>query len=132
MPRIKTIPDTEILATVRQLLAAGGDKAVAFASVARATGLAAPTLVQRFGTRDAMVEAAVLEAWDMVHHDTAQAETTAPISPKGVQVFLKMLGEAGSLLADTALLAQSFRSPALRKQAEDWRARVGSRACPAP
>ncbi|NJS40650.1 MAG: TetR family transcriptional regulator, partial [Rhodobacteraceae bacterium] len=57
MPRQKTIPDARILATVSQLLAAEGDKAVSFASVAAATGLAAPTLVQRFGSRDGMVRA---------------------------------------------------------------------------
>ena len=64
MARLKLIPDSAVFACVRQLLAAGGDRAVAFASVARATGLAAPTLVQRFGGRDAMVERALLAGWE--------------------------------------------------------------------
>ena len=51
MARPRTIPDPEIFAAIRALLAQGGDKAVAFSSVARATGLAAPTLVQRYGSR---------------------------------------------------------------------------------
>ena len=62
MSRTKTIPDLEIFAAIRRILARKGDKAVSFASVAQATGLAAATLVQRYASRDRMVKAALLAA----------------------------------------------------------------------
>lgn len=123
MPRLKIIPDTEVFAAIRQLMAEGGDKAVAFGSVARATGLAAPTLAQRYGTRDGMVRAAMMAAWDALDGATAAAEGQAETSPKGAQVILKALGgDIGP--ADLTLLAADFRDPALRDRAAAWRSRV--------
>ncbi len=119
MSRPRSIPDDAIFAEVRRLLAEGGDKAVAFASVARATGLAAPTLVQRYGSREAMVRAALTAAWDALDAQTAAAEAAA----EGALGLLKALG-AGPATADPSRLAADFRDPALRARAEAWRARV--------
>jgi uncharacterized protein GlcG (DUF336 family) len=83
MSRSRTIPDAEIFSAVRALLAAGGDRAVAFSAVARATGLAAPTLVQRYGSRDRMLQAALLAAWDDLDAATAKAEPEVPLTAKG-------------------------------------------------
>lgn len=123
MPRVKTIPDAEIFTAIRQLLAEGGDKAVAFGSVARATGLAAPTLVQRYGSRDDMLRAALMAAWDMLDAATAEAEAGAERGPKGANAFLKALGADGESV-DVALLAADFRDAALRERAAAWRKRV--------
>ncbi len=119
MSRPRTIPDDAIFAEVRRLLAEGGDKAVAFASVARATGLAAPTLVQRYGTREGMVRAALMAAWDALDRQTALAESGAD----DTLGLLKALG-AGAETADLSRLAADFRDPALRARAEGWRART--------
>jgi len=119
MSRPRTIPDDAIFAEVRRLLAEGGDKAVAFASVARATGLAAPTLVQRYGSREGMVRAALMAAWDTLDRQTDAAEAGAD-SALGL---LKALG-AGTETADLSRLAADFRDAALRARAEAWRARV--------
>ncbi len=119
MPRQKTIPDARILDTVCQLLAAGGDKAVSFSSVAAATGLAAPTLVQRFGSRDGMVRAARLAVWAGVEARTAEA--IASTADKGPQALLKALGPP-----DTAALAADLRDPDLLLRASAWRATVES------
>ena len=62
MPRTRTIPDARVFAAVQDLLDRGGDKAVSFSTVATATGLAPPTLVQRYGSRDGMVRAARIAA----------------------------------------------------------------------
>lgn len=121
MPRPRTLPDAEVFAAVRRLIAEGGDKAVAFGSVARATGLAAPTLVQRYGSREGMVRAALLEAWDRLDAETAEAETVAGSGAKGAQALLKALGAAS---ADLSALALDMRDAELRARAEDWRARV--------
>lgn len=123
MPRTRTIPDTEIFAAVRQLLAEGGDKAVAFGPVARATGLAAPTLVQRYGSRDEMLRAALMAAWDMLDAAMAEAEAGAEQGPKGANALLKAL-EAEGQGVGAALLAADFRDAALRERAAAWRKRV--------
>lgn len=123
MPRLKLIPDAEVFAAIRQLMSEGGDKAVAFGSVARATGLAAPTLAQRYGTRDGMVRAAMMAAWDKLEGATEVAEGQAEANAKGAQAILKALG-ADIAPADLTLLAADFRDPALRDRAAAWRARV--------
>jgi AcrR family transcriptional regulator len=124
MPRQKIIPDTEVFATTRRLLAEQGDKAVGFASVARATGLAAPTLVQRYGSRDGMLRAALLAGWQALDDLTARAEAETPRAPKGAQDFLKLLGAENPEAGEMSLLAADFRDPELRSRAEAWRNRV--------
>ena len=124
MSRTRTIPDAEVFTAIRTLLAAGGEKAVAFSTVARVTGLAAPTLVQRYGARDAMLRAAMMAAWDALDAATAAAEAEAALSSKGALALLKALGAEDSEPSDITLLAADFRDPALRARAGAWRARV--------
>lgn len=120
MARPRTIPDAEIFAAVRRLLAAGGEKAVSFSTVARAGGLAAPTLVQRYSTRDSMVRRALLDGWDDLDRRTAEAEAGAGLTEKGAVALLKSLAD----MADLALLAADFRDADLRDRAAAWRMRV--------
>jgi hypothetical protein len=120
MSRPRTIPDETIFSIVLDLLAEGGDKAVAFSSVSHASRLAAPTLAQRFGTRDGMVRAALLAGWKSAMAATERAEAEAALSPKGAVKVLKSLGE----LPDLPLLARELRDPRVREQAEQWRNRV--------
>lgn len=124
MARPRTIPDDRIFAAIRALLAQGGDKAVAFSSVARATGLAAPTLVQRYGSREGMVKAALLAAWNGLEARTDEAEAGAALNAKGAVALLKALGDDEGGPDDLALLAVEFRDADLRARAEAWRARV--------
>lgn len=117
MPRTRSIPDTQVLAAVRQLLAKGGDKAVSFATVAAATGLAPPTLVQRYGSRDGMVRAARLAAWDdLVARTDAAINATADKGPQGL---MKAIGPV-----DAAAIASDLRDPELGQRAAAWRATV--------
>ncbi|MGL6209162.1 MAG: hypothetical protein ACRC14_04955, partial [Paracoccaceae bacterium] len=124
MSRTRTIPDEQIFTAIRALLAAGGDKAVAFSSVARATGLAAPTLVQRYGSRDDMLRAALMAGWDALDATTAAAEADAPLTAKGALALLKTLDGDETEPSEIAHLAADFRDPALRARAAAWRARV--------
>jgi len=117
MPRNRTIPDDRIFAAVQALLDAGGDKAVSFATVAAATGLAAPSLVQRYGSRDGMVRAARMAAWDRL--ETATAEAILATEDKGPQALLKTIGTV-----DVAALAADFRDADLAQRAAAWRASV--------
>lgn len=54
-PRRRSIDNQVILQHACELLAAGGRDAVTFAQVADRCGLAPPTLVQRFGSREGML-----------------------------------------------------------------------------
>ncbi|GAB1361621.1 transcriptional regulator [Rhodobacter sp.] len=119
MARPRTLPDTEILAAVRQLLAAGGDKAVSFGTVGRAVQLAPSTLAQRFGSVAGMRAAAVRDGWQALTEQTLSAIDGA--SDKGPVGLLKALdplaGVAAGLLAASADAAD-------RQAAADWRLTV--------
>ena len=115
MARPRIISDTDVFATIRALLAQGGEKAVGFGPVARATGLAAPTLVQRYGSQRAMVEAAMLAAWDDLDHRLEAAEAEVPLNTKGATALLKLLD---------AVPVPATTSEALRSRAMAWRRRV--------
>ncbi len=119
MPRTRAIPDTKVLATVRQLLADGGERAVSFATVAAATGLAPPTLVQRYGSRDGMVKAARLAAWDDLCARTDDAINAT--ATKGPQGLLKAIGPVNA-----AAIALDLRDPDLLQRAAAWRATIES------
>ena len=123
MPRTKTIPDIAIFTAVRGLLASGGDRSVSFATVAKATSLAPPTLVQRFASRDGMVKAALLAAWDTLDATTATA--IGATADKGPQSLLKALGDTTGG-ANRSLLTLDFRDEDLRLRAARWRATVES------
>ncbi len=114
MPRTRIIPDTQVFAAIQRLMDKGGDKAVSFGSVSATTGLAPPTLVQRYGNRDAMVRAARLAAWDAL-----DAKTTAAIAgtaDKGPQALLKAIGPV-----DSTAIAADLRDPMLAQRATRWR-----------
>ena len=119
MARRKLIPDAAVCTEIHRLLAEGGERAVSFSAVAQATGLAGPTLVQRFGAREEMLRLALAAAWDRLEAETRSAETLAPLNAKGAQALLKALDTL-----DVALLAADFRDETLRARAESWRAQV--------
>ena len=119
MPRTRTIPDDRIFHSIQRLLDEGGDRAVSFASVAAATGLAPPTLVQRYGSRDGMVRAARAAAWDRL--SAATAEAIAATDQKGPQALLKALAAM-----DPASLVLDARDPDLAQRAAVWQATVES------
>ncbi len=116
MPRTKTISDATIFASIRQSLAEGGEKAVSFATIAAKTALAASTLVQRYATRDGMVRAARLAAWDAL--DAATETAIAATADKGPQALIKAL--------DGRLVAPDPHDEDLKLRAAGWRATVES------
>jgi len=120
MSRPRLIPDADIFAAILRLIAEGGEKAVAFSAVARATGLAAPSLVQRYGPLPQMVHTALLGEWDRLDSVTKAAIDTTSTAPKGPLALLKALSPAPS----PALLAASLRNAALRSRASAWRSHV--------
>lgn len=119
MARPKALPDSEVFAALRQILALGDAKSVSFGSVARAVGLAPSTLVQRFGTVTALRKAAIAEGWQVLGQ-TAEAliDNAADKGPSGLLKALEGLtGEVGLLLAAST-------EPDLRDKAAEWRRMV--------
>jgi hypothetical protein len=114
MPRTRTVPDATVFAAIQRLLQSGGDKAVSFGTVGKATGLAPPTLVQRYGSLDGMKRAARLAAWEELEHRTAAA--IADTADKGPQGLLKAIGAV-----DVLAIAQDLGDPDLAQRAEGWR-----------
>lgn len=114
MPRSRIIADAQVFAAIHRLLEEGGDKAVSFGSVSTATGLAPPTLVQRYGNREGMVRAARHAAWDALEGRTGEA--IANTADKGPQGLLKAIGPV-----DPAALAADLRDPDLATRAAAWR-----------
>lgn len=123
MARNKIIPDADILAIVLQKLLTEGDKAVSFGLIAAASGLAPPTLVQRYGSRDAMIAQALAAGWKSLETLTEASEAEALVSAKGAQGLLK---DIGALVDVPALLAASQRDKALTDRAAAWRKTVES------
>jgi AcrR family transcriptional regulator len=117
MPRTRIIPDAQVFAIIQRMLDDGGDKAVSFGTVSTATGLAPPTLVQRYGSRDGMVRAARLAAWDGL--DQRLANAVAQTAGKGPQGLLKALGAVNA-----TAIAPDLRDPELAARATAWRIAV--------
>ncbi|MCU0800679.1 MAG: TetR family transcriptional regulator [Rhodobacteraceae bacterium] len=103
MARTKIIPDTAVFAALRHILATEGPQAASFRAVGRATGLAAATLVQRFGSAEGMLVAALLDGWDQADAALKAAAAEAAMNEKGATAFLKTLPPVPPLLTQKAL-----------------------------
>ncbi len=103
MARQKIIPDSTVFAALRHIVATQGQQAASFRAVGRATGLAAATLVQRFGSADGMLVAAMLDGWTEADAALAAAAADTAKSDKGAAALLKALPQTPPLLPDAAL-----------------------------
>ena len=80
MPRPKTLPDSDVLEAALKIIHGGGPEALTFASLAKACGLSAATLVQRFGSKEDLKRRALLHAWDHLDGETARLLGPEPCS----------------------------------------------------
>jgi AcrR family transcriptional regulator len=103
MARRKIIPDTVVFAALRHILVHEGPQAASFRAVGRATGLAAATLVQRFGSAEGMLVAAMEDGWDQADAALSAAAAEAALNEKGATALLKALPPAPPLLAQKVL-----------------------------
>jgi hypothetical protein len=90
MARPRSLPDSKVFAAIRALQLQGGDKAVSFGAVSRATGLAPSTLAQRYKSVAGMLAAAAGGVWAEAGErlDAALTESDG----KGASGLLKALG----------------------------------------
>lgn len=128
MGRRKTISDHALLDGLLAALERVGPDAFSFAKASGAVGLSPATLVQRFGSRDAMIEAILLHAWDRLDAATALAHTETSPDPAGAIAMLVRLTPSASADQDVAdgllLLREDLKSPMLRARGQAWGARL--------
>ena len=72
MPRPKTLGDAEVLAAAHRLVHERGPSALTLAALARACGLSASTLVQRFESKPQLMRSTLSYAWDRLDERTAE------------------------------------------------------------
>lgn len=118
------ISDSDVLDRLLVAVEAAGPDRLSFARASTAVGLSAATLVQRFGTRDAMIEAVLLNAWDRLAATTAAADEAAPVNPAGaVSMLLQLMPRSAvdQYLTDgLLLLREDLRNPTLRMRGAAW------------
>ncbi len=128
MARSKTIPDEVLLDRLVVAVMTYGPSGLSFANASKAGGLAAATLVQRFGSRDAMLEAVLLRAWDQLDESTAAADAWASPDPAGAIELLLRLTNSGAAQYDFTdgllLLREDILNPVLRARGAAWSSRL--------
>ena len=126
MARFKTVSEEGVLDAAGEVLGKVGPSGLTLAAVGAAAGLSPATLVQRYGTREALVRAALLRMWDRVDEATARADARHPLTVEGaVRLLVSLSGRhSGSDVDDMAqgllLLREDFRDPALRARGVSW------------
>jgi len=124
MGRSKTVSEIELLARLLPVLRQVGPAGLTFSKASDAAGLSPASLVQRFGTRDAMVEAILSHAWDRLDETTEALDAEMPVNPRGaIELLMRLVpeDEADYALGDgLLLLREDLRSPALRARGAAW------------
>lgn len=91
MARTKSVPDEAVLDRLMAVVAEEGPDGLTFARAAKAAGLSAATLVQRYGSSQSMLEAVLLRAWDQLDAATRTADENAALTPQGAIDLLMAL-----------------------------------------
>ncbi|MGV3491081.1 MAG: TetR/AcrR family transcriptional regulator [Devosia sp.] len=129
MPRPRKISEEDVVEAVAALLARQGPGALTFAAASEATGLSPATLVQRYGNRDALMQAALVWMWDQLDLETAAADAAHPVDAEGAVALLVRLstgyGSGDDAGQGLLLLREDFRDPILRARGAAWQAALG-------
>lgn len=125
VPRTRTVADEDILDAAIGILRRGGPVDLTLARVGAAVGLSPATLVQRYGTKNALMRAALLSMWDRLDAATAAADARRPVNIEGAVSMLAALSGGYGESADEhaqglLLLREDFRDPALRARGVAW------------
>lgn len=126
MPRTKTLSDEKVLEAALDILRDSGPEALTFESVARACGLSAATLVQRFKTKAGLKQSTLLLAWDRLDEKTAALAATVPKTPDGaVEMLVALSSDYGGIenyAEGLLILREDLRDPVLRARGAAWKA----------
>jgi AcrR family transcriptional regulator len=129
MPRTKTLSDEQVLDAALNLLHERGPEALTFESVARACGLSAATLVQRFKSKAGLKQSTLLLAWDRLDEKTAKLAATVPRTPDGAVELLVALSDYGGIetyAEGLLVLREDLRDPVLRARGAAWKAALSN------
>jgi AcrR family transcriptional regulator len=124
MPRSKTLPDKDVLQAALAIIHQRGPEALTFASLAQACGLSAATLVQRFKSKAALKQSALLHAWNGLDEKTAMLAARVPKTAEGAIQLLVGLSHYGPIEAyaeGLLVLREDLRDPALRARGAAWK-----------
>jgi AcrR family transcriptional regulator len=113
-----------IYTAVTTLIRNEGLAAVTFRAVQAQVGLAPASLVQRYGSRDGMIDAAIHDAFDRLDAATDTAISAAGPGREGARGLLFNLSATAAGPGDLALLHLAFSRPALQTRASSWRQRL--------
>lgn len=126
MPRPKTLPDEEVLEAALRLMRQRGPEALTFAALARACGLSASTLVQRFESKPRLLQSTLSYAWNRLDEKTAHLAATLPKTVEGAIAFLielsKDYGGIEAYADGLLILREDLRDPELRSRGAAWKA----------
>ena len=106
------------------LIREGGVSAVTFKAVTARTSLSPASLVQRYGNRDGMIDAALHAGFDALEAATARAMLSSGSGPQCAHQLLFQLSRHAGGPGDLSILHQNFARPALSERASDWRMRM--------
>lgn len=123
MPRPRTVSEPDLLDGALAVIERVGPEGVTFAAVAAQVGLSASTLVQRFGSKPALLKAALMRGWDRLDDRSAACDAAAPGVPGGaVDLLVALSGDDdGHGFADgLRVLREDFRDPDLMRRGERW------------
>lgn len=124
MGRIKTISNEAVLDAILELVMEHGPDGLTFARAGNAVGLSPATLVQRYGDREALLEATLLRAWDLLDAQTEAADEEEPLTVEGaIRILLRLMppGAAERNATDgLLLLREDIRNPVLRARGAAW------------
>ena len=124
MARQRTIPDELIVEAALALMSRLGPEALTLAEVGGLVDLSAATLLQRFGSKDALKRVALEYAWDQLDEATATADAIEPVTPEGAVAVIAALWPSADAAPDFAggllLLREDLRDPVLRARGVVW------------
>ena len=124
MPRPRKASDAEILDHTLALMEQLGSDALTFAALAERTGLSGSTLVQRFGTKQGLIAAAVAHAWDALDRQTSELLQNEPSTPEGALDIITRLteqyGDIDTYADKLRVLREDLRNPEFRARGNAW------------
>lgn len=124
MARPRTVTDEAILDGALGVIHRGGPEALTFAAAAKAVGLSPATLVQRYPSKEALLRATLLRAWDQLDALTAQCDAEEALDAEGaIAMLVRMLptsGDETDYAQGLLLLREDMRDPVLRARGAEW------------
>jgi len=106
-----------------------GSDAVTFAALSKRTGLSGSTLVQRFATKQRLIDTAIVHAWDALERRTRMFASEEAKSPAGAVAILSRLSQDYGEIDDYAdklhVLREDLRNPEFRARGKAWVTSLG-------